>query len=168
MTKCNGTKFLPHNSISLTFWTIFFTENHRVPIQHFSSNWDLRDEVPEWHIVLTFHLEYPLVLSRFCLSPGLAFFGGFFLHYTYISVRIFCILAMPLKYFLMNNVTVCLKLDNNVSPSNESSIYFLCPRYGGRYNFLWEIIPCVHYSLDGTILRTYIVKLVKAVLKSIK
>ena len=27
MTKCNGTKILPQNLISLTFWTIFFTEN---------------------------------------------------------------------------------------------------------------------------------------------
>ena len=31
MPKCNGTKFLPHNSISLTFWTIFFIENISYP-----------------------------------------------------------------------------------------------------------------------------------------
>ena len=36
MTKCNGTKFLPHNSISLTFWTIFFTENIGYPFNIFS------------------------------------------------------------------------------------------------------------------------------------
>ena len=35
MTKCNGTKFLPHNSISLTFWTIFFTEKIRYPFNIF-------------------------------------------------------------------------------------------------------------------------------------
>ena len=35
MTKCNGTKLLPHNSISLTFWTIFFTENIRYPFNIF-------------------------------------------------------------------------------------------------------------------------------------
>ena len=35
MTKCNGTKFLPHNSISLTFWTVFFTENIRYPCKIF-------------------------------------------------------------------------------------------------------------------------------------
>ena len=35
MTKCNGAKFLPHNSISLTFWTIFFTENIRYPFNIF-------------------------------------------------------------------------------------------------------------------------------------
>ena len=35
MTKCNGTKFLPHNSISLTFWTIFFTENIGYPFNIF-------------------------------------------------------------------------------------------------------------------------------------
>ena len=34
-TKCNGTKLLPHNSISLTFWTIFFTENMRYPFNIF-------------------------------------------------------------------------------------------------------------------------------------
>ena len=35
MTKRNGTKFLPHNSISSTFWTIFFTENIRYPFNIF-------------------------------------------------------------------------------------------------------------------------------------
>ena len=35
MTKCNGTKWLPHNSISLTFWTIFFTENIRYTLNSF-------------------------------------------------------------------------------------------------------------------------------------
>ena len=35
MTKCNGAKFLPHNSISLTFWTIFFTEIIRYPFNTF-------------------------------------------------------------------------------------------------------------------------------------
>ena len=35
MTKCNCAKFLPHNSISLTFWTIFFTENIRYPLNIF-------------------------------------------------------------------------------------------------------------------------------------
>ena len=35
MTKCNGTKLLPHNCISLTCWTIFFTENIRYPFNIF-------------------------------------------------------------------------------------------------------------------------------------
>ena len=35
MTKCNGAKFLPHNSISLSFWTIFFTENIGYPFNIF-------------------------------------------------------------------------------------------------------------------------------------
>ena len=35
MTECNGAKFLPHNSISLTFWAIFFTENIRYPFNIF-------------------------------------------------------------------------------------------------------------------------------------
>ena len=35
MTKCNGTKFLSYNSISLTFWTIFVTENIRYPFKIF-------------------------------------------------------------------------------------------------------------------------------------
>ena len=35
MTKCNGTKLLPHNYISLTFWTIFSTENIRYPFNIF-------------------------------------------------------------------------------------------------------------------------------------
>ena len=35
MTKCNGTKFLPNNSISLTFWTLVFTENIRYPFNIF-------------------------------------------------------------------------------------------------------------------------------------
>ena len=39
MTKCNGTKLLPHYSISLTFWTIFFTENIRYPLYIFPVIW---------------------------------------------------------------------------------------------------------------------------------
>ena len=35
MTKCTGTKLLPHNFINLTFWTIFFTENIRYPFNIF-------------------------------------------------------------------------------------------------------------------------------------
>ena len=35
MTKCTGTKFLAHNPISLTFWTIFFTENIGYPFKNF-------------------------------------------------------------------------------------------------------------------------------------
>ena len=35
MKKCNGTTFLPHNSISLTFWTIFFTEKIGYPFNIF-------------------------------------------------------------------------------------------------------------------------------------
>ena len=35
MKKCNGANFLPHNSNSLTFWTIFFTENIRYPFKIF-------------------------------------------------------------------------------------------------------------------------------------
>ena len=35
MTKCNGTKFLPNNSILLKFWTIFFTENIGYPFNIF-------------------------------------------------------------------------------------------------------------------------------------
>ena len=35
MTECNGTKLMRHNSISLTFWTIFFTENIRYPFNIF-------------------------------------------------------------------------------------------------------------------------------------
>ena len=34
MTKCNGTKVLLHNSISLTFWTMFFTQNIGVPYKN--------------------------------------------------------------------------------------------------------------------------------------
>ena len=35
MTKCNGAKVLLYNSISLTFWTIFLTENIRYPFNIF-------------------------------------------------------------------------------------------------------------------------------------
>ena len=97
MTKCNGTKLLPHNSISLTFWTIFFTKNIRYPFNIFPviGIWGTKylkyKRYWQWYshqrlrqtrwIWLSYH-SFPLVEWRCSETP--------IVHYLYFAVGSIC------------------------------------------------------------------------------
>ena len=76
LTKCYGTKSLPHNSISLTFWTIFFTENIRYPFNIFPviGIWGTKPWLPTethlWDFIKTYLVssQYRLALWNILLS----------------------------------------------------------------------------------------------------